>query len=107
MALEENIDKLLAGEKKPRKLSMQKARIIYDALNRYDEDALRRLGMDGYVFFHVGQQQWRIAGEYEVAVIEALSKYHRAQREKAETQRRRAHVYGSLGMKRTRSGSWE
>jgi hypothetical protein len=86
---------------------MQKARAIYDALNRYDEDALRRLGMDGYVFYHVGMQQWRIAGEYESAVIEALSKYHRSLRAKAESQRQRAAVYGSLGMKRTRSGSWE
>lgn len=106
MSLEDNIDKLLSGTK-PRKLSMQKARAIEDALRREDEYALRRLGMDGYVFFHVGQQRWSVAAEYEMAYYEALRKVARAAKSKAASQRQRAGVYSSLGMKRTRSGSWE
>ena len=107
MSLESNIDKLLTGEKKPRKVGMQKARQIQDALRREDEYALRQLGLQGVVIFNVGSQRWVVASEYQTAYYEALAKVARAQREKALSQRRRAGVYSSLGMKRTLSGSWE
>jgi hypothetical protein len=107
MGLEENIDKLLAGETKPRKLSMQRARMVEDALRREDEYALRQLGLQGVVIFNVGSQRWVVASEYQTAYYEALAKLARAARVKASSQRQRAAVYGSLGMKRTRFGGWE
>ena len=92
---------------KPRKLAMWKARQIEDALRREDEGALRELGLRGYVHYIVGQQRWKVAGEWEQAYHEALQKVGRSKRKKAVPQRTRAGIYSSLGMKRTRFGGWE
>jgi len=106
MSLEKNIDRALTGQFKPR-LSVQKAISIQRAIINDDEDALRRLMLDGYVFFNAIKQEWEVSYEHIHAYDSALARAQHARERKAASQRARAGVYSSLGMKRTRSGSWE
>jgi hypothetical protein len=107
MDLEGNIDKLLAGTK-PRKMTMRQARIIDAAFNWHDEDDMLRLSYDGYVVRDsTVRSGWTIAPEYRQAYDEALAKNRRSQQRRARSQSVRSSVMRSLGMVRTRSGSWE
>jgi hypothetical protein len=105
MALENSIDRLLGGKK----MSMDRAHRIYEALARQDDEYLRPLMYAGYVYFDNSEdeQMYHISPEWALAYTHALSGYWASQERRAKKQRSRASTMRSLGMRRTRSGSWE
>lgn len=105
MSLEQNIDKLLKGQAK--RLSVHKALVIQRAIINEDDDALRRLALDGYVFFNTIRHEWEVSYDYAATYQSALGRAQAVRERRAASQRARASVYGSLGMKRGRYGGWE
>jgi hypothetical protein len=105
MTLESSIDKLL-----PRKLTLKKARQIDAALGWQDHDLLEPLSWEGYVELLPDSGalgRYIIAPAYESAYRDALKKMERTRLNRNARGRMRSSTLSSLGLRRTRSGSWE